>query len=83
MTTSTQNHVVPTRHALITPSDTANIGPTVAIYVGGTGHISLTDVKGNTVLYSAVPVGTRIPGAFMRVNSTSTTATLIVAQYAQ
>jgi len=37
------------------------------------------DVDGNTATFVAVPAGSFIPGLFLRVNSTSTTATSILA----
>jgi hypothetical protein len=64
----------------ITPSDSADIIPTRAIYVGGAGAISaVMRAGGNTVTFSAVPVGTVLEVSVTRINSTGTTATNLVA----
>lgn len=76
-------------HAIaITKSDTVQIADaagkvvsTRAIYVGGTGNISCIMDKGQTVLFSAVPVGTILPIETSQVLSTNTTATLLIALY--
>ena len=54
---------------------------TGALYVGGTGDVNVVLQDNTTVLFSAVPVGTIIPVAARRVQSASTTATLINALY--
>jgi hypothetical protein len=71
----------PFRNAeVITKSDETNLDQTTrAIYVGGTGHISVEMAGGGTVLFSAIPAGTILPIRVTRVNSTDTTATLMVA----
>lgn len=66
----------------ITKSDTVNFAFTVrGIYVGGTGDVVVVTERGNTVTFSAVPVGVILPVRAIRVNSTSTTATLMVGMY--
>jgi hypothetical protein len=67
--------------AAITPSDTVNLTvPTAAIYVGGGGAVSVVmRAGGNTVVFSAVPVGFTLPISVTRVNATGTTATNLVA----
>lgn len=64
----------------VTPSDSVNFtqGTIRGLYVGGTGNVSLVTGNGNTVLFSAIPAGTFLPVLCSRVNSTATTATLIV-----
>lgn len=66
----------------ITPSDATNFtdGTCHAIYVGGTGAV-VAIVNGTAVTFAAVPVGTVLPVRATRVNSTSTTATNLVALY--
>jgi hypothetical protein len=50
-----------------------------AIYVGGTGDLSIVDAGGGTaVVFKAVPVGTIIPIATTLVKATNTTATLLI-----
>ena len=48
-----------------------------AIYVGGTGNLSVVTEGGTTVTFTAVPVGTIIPIRTSKVLAT-TTATLLV-----
>lgn len=69
--------ILATSAAVITPHDT---NPNVfnAIYVGGTGNITLIDLAGNSVLISAIPAGTILPIACTLVMATGTTATLLV-----
>lgn len=61
----------------ITKSDTA---PNVfaRIYVGGTGDVKVVTENGDTVTFSAVPVGTVLPVRVKQVLSTGTTATNLV-----
>ncbi|MEE9439354.1 MAG: hypothetical protein V3V14_10170 [Saprospiraceae bacterium] len=78
------------RAAAVTPSDTANIpsvsgpaGETVnngcVLYVGGLGDVRVLTAGGDDVVFSAVPAGTFVPVNVVRVFSTNTTATNIVA----
>lgn len=53
--------------------------PVRGLYVGGTGNLTVLTAEGDTLLISAVPVGTILPLSVKRVNATGTTATLIVA----
>lgn len=63
----------------ITKSDSVNFTNMVrGIYVGGTGDVTILTPNGNTVTFTAVPVGTILPARAVRVNSTNTTATLMV-----
>lgn len=61
----------------ITPSDTTT-QTYRAVYVGGTGNLTVVDEGGDTVTFNAVPVGTIIPIACQLVKATGTTATLLV-----
>lgn len=63
--------------AAITPSDTADQSYR-AIYVGGAGNVSVITAGGNTVTFTAPPVGTILPVEVTRVRSTNTTATLLI-----
>ena len=68
--------------AAITTSDTVSLtGVTRAVYVGGAGNITAIMSNGDTVLFSAVPVGTVLPIRCTRINATATTATLLIAMY--
>lgn len=77
----------------LTPSDTANHDgttfsaaaatkaiPADAIYVGGAGVVALVLENGTVVNFTAV-AGEIIPVRSIRINSTGTTATLLVALY--
>ena len=74
------------RAAAVTPSDTVNI-PAVTggtnngcvLYVGGTGTLKVTTIGGDDVTFVGVLAGTFLPVHVLRVWSTGTTATNIVA----
>ena len=68
----------------VTPSDTVNLpdGVCRALWVGGAGNIAiLVEEDSTAVTLSGVAAGTVVPVRARRVNSTNTTATLIVALY--
>ncbi len=80
-------------YAAITKSDTVNLDgstysatpavkpkPCQAIYVGGAGIVVAVQSNGSAVNFTAV-AGELLPIAAIRVNSTTTTATLMVALY--
>ena len=57
-----------------TKSDTVNAAfPFDAIYVGGVGDVVVVLPSGVTALFEAVPAGTVLPIAGIRINSTNTT----------
>lgn len=65
----------------VTPSDTTTIGGCRGLYVGGAGNLTLDFADGTTnILFSAVPAGTVLPVAPLKVKA-ATTATSIVALY--
>ena len=67
-------------YVAVTPSDSTDLDTlTRAIYVGGAGNVVAVRHDGTTVTFTAVPAGTVLPIAVRRINSTSTTATAIVA----
>ena len=72
---------IATRFADITPSDTAVIGPTIGLYVGGAGTLVVKGWDDADATFEC-PAGTYIPGSFKLVMSTGTDATLIVAHKA-
>lgn len=78
-------NVEPFRRALaITPHDSnASIsGSPVGIYVGGAGNITMKlSGSADSVLFTAVPVGTTLFVEPTSVLSTGTTATALVALY--
>jgi hypothetical protein len=69
-------------YAAVTPSDSVDFTTLArAIYVGGAGNVVAVQHDNTAVTFSNVPAGTVLPIACRRVNSTSTTATAIVALY--
>jgi hypothetical protein len=69
-------------YAVVTKSDTTDLGPVRALWVGGTGAVSVsTGLTGAGVVFASVPTGSILPVACRRVLSTGTDATLIVALY--
>lgn len=66
----------------VTPHDSTNLpGAPIGFYVGGAGNVALVGADDVAVTFTAVPAGTILPCGAKRVNSTNTTATLIVALY--
>lgn len=66
----------------VTPSDATDFtdGECRALYVGGAGNI-VAIVNGSAVTFVGATAGSVLPIRATRVNSTSTTATSIVALY--
>lgn len=68
-------------YAAVTASDTTDLGPVRALYVGVTGTLVLsTGLTGSGVTFAAVPAGMIVPVACRRVMAAST-ATSVVALY--
>lgn len=66
----------------ITPHDTNEEAVAFrAIYVGAAGDITVVPLVGSAVLFKAVPVGTTLRVRGRRVNTTGTTASLLVGLY--
>ena len=76
----TFNEGIPTRAAAVTKSDATEIFA-VALYVGGVGDVAVITEGGDTVTFTAVPVGGIIPLRISKVLSTGTTATSIVRMW--
>ena len=74
------------RAAAVTPSDTVNI-PSVTggtnngcvLYIGGAGNVKVLTVGGDEVTFSSAQAGLVITVQVLKVFSTGTTATNIVA----
>lgn len=64
--------------AVIAPSDTTVISPTLGIYVGGAGNVTVTTLDGTVITFTAPPVGSIIPIRCSKVMA-ATTATLLIA----
>lgn len=76
----------------VTLSDTADLprylvygagqgGLTSGLYVGATGDVVVVQQDGKAVTFVGVPAGQFLPVAARRINSTSTTASSILALY--
>ena len=72
----------------VTPSDTVAVvvaggidQPISGVYVGGAGNVTVITVGGQTVTFTAPPVGTTIWVKATHVKATGTTATNLVALY--
>lgn len=64
----------------VTPNDSAYLNYTArAIYVGGTGDVTVEDGNGNAVTFKAVPAGVTLPFVTNRVHATGTSATNLLA----
>lgn len=64
----------------VTPHNSTNIvGDVVALYVGTTGNVAAVTIGGAAVTFVGVPAGAILPIQAIRVNSTNTTASNIVA----
>jgi len=64
----------------VTPSDSTVFPICRAVYVGGTGNLSVRMADGQTVVFNSVAVGI-FPIQVDQVLSTNTTATNIIALY--
>ena len=62
------------------PSNTAQ-PITAVIYVGGAGNVQVQTAQNETVLFSGLNAGTVLPLQVVRVWTTNTTATNLVAIY--
>lgn len=70
-----------TTAVVITPSDSTDlaIGFTRAIFVGGTGDLSVIMLDGQTITFPSVAAGSMLPLCVSRIRATGTTATNIIA----
>lgn len=83
-TQSNQVHQSPSDwFVAITPHDTTSFtdGICRGIYVGVSGNVVAVRKDGTAITFTAVAAGTILPIRAIRVNSTSTTATNMVAIY--
>lgn len=64
-------------------NDVARVGNEYprALWVGGAGNVAMVAIDGSVGTLEGVAAGTLLPVRFKRVNSTNTTATLMVAIY--
>lgn len=80
--TLNQNTLPASRAFAVSPNDSTDLtNYTRALYIGGAGAVKVDTTGGDTVTFSAVPVGTVLPICVKRVYNTGTTATLIIGLY--
>ena len=72
---------IPYDYVAITPSDTVDFAMCRGIWVGAGGTIVAVTATGNARTIVGALTGTIVPGYFTRVNSTSTTASSLMAIY--
>lgn len=66
----------------VTPSDTGTLKPTRGLFVGGPGNIKVDmSERGSAVTFVGLQAGTLLPIQVVRVYSTDTNATSIIALY--
>jgi hypothetical protein len=68
---------IPSSVVAITKSDTDFVD-LVGFYVGVTGDVTVQTTAGTSINFKAVPAGGIVPGRYIRIMSTGTTATDIV-----
>jgi len=67
-------------YAVYTASPQSGLGnPGCFLYVGGAGDVSVVTIGGDIATFLGVPVGTTLPIQVIRLRSTSTTATNVIA----
>lgn len=64
----------------VTASDTTELAPTKSLFIGGAGNIAVQGSDGNSEIF-AVTAGYILPVRAVKVLSTGTTATSIIAFY--
>lgn len=67
--------------AAVTPGDSTALRPTRGLYIGGAGNVKVEMSLGNVVTFTGVLAGSILPVQVVKVYSTDTTATNIVALY--
>lgn len=64
--------------AVVTPSDTTQINFR-ALYIGSAGNVTVIAESGESILFTAPPIGTIIPIRGQKVMATGTTVATLVA----
>ena len=67
--------------AAVTLSDSTELAPTRALYIGGSGNLKVTMAYGTDVTFSGLSAGSILPIQVTKVWATGSTATLVVALY--
>lgn len=65
----------------VSPSDSTNFPACRALYIGTGGNVVVVMENGNVVTFANAQAGSVLPLRAVRVNSTNTTASNIVALY--
>jgi hypothetical protein len=67
---------------VVSPSDSVDLAfQSRALYIGGAGDVSITNVSGVAIVFVGVPAGAILPVVTNRVRATGTTATNVIALY--
>ena len=67
--------------AAVTLSDSTELAPTRALYIGGAGNLKVTMAYGTEVTFSGLSAGSILPIQVTKVWATGSTATLVLALY--
>ena len=74
--------IIPAEKATaITANDSTTFAPTRGVYVGGSGDLKVTMANGSDVTFTSLSAGVIHPISCIRMYSTGTTATNLVALY--
>jgi len=67
--------------AAVTLSDSTELAPTRALYIGGAGDLKVTMAYGTEVTFSGLSAGSILPIQVTKCFATGSTATLVLALY--
>lgn len=65
----------------VTLSDSTELAPTRALYIGGAGNLKVTMAYGTEVTFSGLSAGSILPIQVTKAWATGSTATLVLALY--
>jgi len=67
--------------AAVTLSDSTELAPTRALYIGGAGNLKVTMAYGTEVTFSGLSAGSILPIQVTKCFATGSTASLVIALY--
>ena len=67
--------------AAVTLSDSTELAPTRALYIGGAGDLKVTMAYGTEVTFSGLSAGSILPIQVTKCFATGSTASLVIALY--
>ena len=65
----------------VTLSDSTELAPTRALYIGGAGNLKVTMAYGTEVTFSGLSAGSILPIQVTKCFATGSTASLVIALY--